>query len=370
MNQRARSLWHTGQVAAFCAAALLAIGLSQLGNEPALDVQLAALLLPVALLGIPHGALDYWLGQRVAQPRLGRYWPVVFLPLYLLIAGLVVLFWELTPVLSLAVFLLISWLHFGVDDTDYQTQSPSLRWLEILARGSVVISFPAAFHEHDVTLLFGYLTSVEAAPRLAAGCAGLAPLAAVALLACVFGHIRVALHQHYQARWGIALELTILALLFALAPPLLAFGVYFCLLHSLRQLLLSTDQQAGVQSLLGGLIRRTAPVTLATLCIAALAYLMMDNIELPEKLTQVIFIGLATLTVPHMLLAAVVARQRVKIKWMLLERIITMTGSIGGTHVPPVSAVSSATGLERRIRLCVDATAYRLKILRIKPGNH
>ncbi|NJN46545.1 MAG: beta-carotene 15,15'-dioxygenase, Brp/Blh family [Candidatus Competibacteraceae bacterium] len=308
MNQWIRTQWYVGQVTVFCVMALLAIGLNYLLNEPALEVQLVALALPVAILGIPHGALDYALGRRITRPRLGPYWPMVFLPLYLLIASLVVVLWGLMPAFSLAVFLLISWIHFGVSDTGCQEQLPALRWLEMLARGSVVISFPAAFHHHDVALLFGYLTPAEPAARLAAGCAWLAPFAIAALLTAMIRHIKVALAQQHKAHWCTVLELTMLALLFALAPPLLAFGVYFCALHSLRQLLLSTDQQAGVQSVLSGLIRQTAPVTAATLCIAIIAYMLMDSIELPEKLTQVLFIGLAALTVPHMMLTAVDAR--------------------------------------------------------------
>jgi Brp/Blh family beta-carotene 15,15'-monooxygenase len=288
--------------------ALLAIGLSLLLKEPTLDVQLAALLLPVALLGIPHGALDYGLGQRIARPHLGSYWPMVFLPLYLLIAAVVVVLWGLMPAISLAAFLLISWFHFGVSDTGCQEQSPSLRWLEILARGSVVISFPAAFYHHEVALLFGYLTPSEHAVKLAAVCAWFAPLAATALLACVAKHMMIATVQHNKAHWLTVLELMLLALLFALAPPLLAFGVYFCALHSLRQLLLSTSLQSSSQSVLGGLFRQTAPVTMATLCFALIAYMMMGSMVLSEKLTQIIFIGLAALTVPHMMLTTVDAR--------------------------------------------------------------
>lgn len=101
-------LWRLNAVggAAVCAVGLA--GLHGCGWEPPTSGYLGALGLGMAVVGIPHGALDAHLERRVADAR--------FYALYL--AGVFAVFacWWWSPGLALLLFLLYSAFHFGESD--------------------------------------------------------------------------------------------------------------------------------------------------------------------------------------------------------------------------------------------------------------
>lgn len=82
--------------------------------------------------------------------------------------------------------------------------------------------------------------------------------------------------------------------------PLLYFTVYFCLLHSPRHLF-ETARSIGLSSLVS-IARAAAPIVIATLVLAAVLWRLLPGASLDAQLLQIVFIGLACLTIPHMLL--------------------------------------------------------------------
>ena len=87
--------------------------------------------------------------------------------------------------------------------------------------------------------------------------------------------------------------------------PLIAFTIYFCFLHSIRHsisLITELDQE----SLMNGLlvfIKKAIPLTIlaAIFCLIGL-YFLNNNYNLDSAILKLIFIGLASLTFPHILL--------------------------------------------------------------------
>ena len=198
-------------------AAALVLGLSSGWPEPLQTL----LIVPLLLGGLIHGAVDL--------ARLSRLRFVSLIPaagIYLFVACLSLLCFVSYPVIGLAAILLVSAAHFGFSDTE---QPPGWRrWLDIVARGAVAIIIPIWLHPQDVGLVF-----VDIAGDDASGLVGtisqLGPLAifiaALAMLVQV-----TASNQAKSVEWGT------LILLFILAPPVLAFAVYFAFLHSARHL--------------------------------------------------------------------------------------------------------------------------------------
>jgi Brp/Blh family beta-carotene 15,15'-monooxygenase len=92
-----------------------------------------------------------------------------------------------------------------------------------------------------------------------------------------------------------------------LLHPLVFFTCYFALLHSPRHLL-ETAQGLGITSL-KRIYLVTLPVLLATLLLAGLAYWLLPPIGIAARVLRIVFIGLAALTVPHMLLDVAVDTQ-------------------------------------------------------------
>jgi Brp/Blh family beta-carotene 15,15'-monooxygenase len=97
-----------------------------------------------------------------------------------------------------------------------------------------------------------------------------------------------------------SIELLSVALLLTLAPPLFGFTLFFCGMHSARHVLRTRDySHAGtLRSLLGVALLPMA----VTASGVAVAWWLSDGVPLDIRLAQLLFVGLAALTVPHMIL--------------------------------------------------------------------
>ena len=274
-------LWQT---VAFAVCASLAIIL-EVAVDPGLALQLGLLAPLVAVLGLPHGGLDLPIAE-VLWPLRGWRGKLRFFAIYLgLVAGVIAV-WAVLPGIALAGFLAYSALHFS---GDWARAATPLRW----TGGVATIGAPALLHTTEVSALFAHL-----APTPAAGLS--ATIAAVAG-GLALGVLMAILILKPRARGQAAVEQIILWITAFVLPPLLFFVVYFCSLHSLRHF------DAAIRSVPSAgraLVMASGLSGLVT--VAALIFVLaMDAVELsagPQSPLQAIFIGLAALTVPHMLL--------------------------------------------------------------------
>lgn len=267
------------------------------------ETQVAVLAVLVALLGVPHGALD----AHVARASLGVRGPAR-LALYLLgyigLAGAVVALWLMAPMASLLAFLVISALHFSFD------WSGQTGVLGRLGFGFSVVCLPALLFEAEVEALFAILTGLGGVPgpsepltsepltsELLTGgslVAGMSMLAYPALVAMIWGAARA-------RRWPglLALEAGALLVMALTLSPLIYFTIYFCGLHSPRHLM-DTCQGLGIRTW-RQLLVMAAPATLATLAAAWVIGFQGVDLAPSEATVRILFIGLAALTVPHMI---------------------------------------------------------------------
>tara|TARA_A100001015_G_scaffold196875_1_gene219561 strand:+ start:85 stop:642 length:558 start_codon:yes stop_codon:yes gene_type:complete len=86
--------------------------------------------------------------------------------------------------------------------------------------------------------------------------------------------------------------------------PILAFTIYFCFLHSIRHSIsLIFELDKSLKSGLVKFIKKAIPLTAITSLAFLIAIFFLNNFyELNEAIYKVIFIGLASLTFPHILL--------------------------------------------------------------------
>ena len=121
-----------------------------------LVVQVSVIAVLVAVLGLPHGALDPVAARRVGL-WLTRTQLAGFAMAYALTAAAVIAVWILAPLASLVAFLLISAAHFG---GDWNSRDPfSLR----LTVGMGLLSMPALADERAVAELYVTLSGEDAA---------------------------------------------------------------------------------------------------------------------------------------------------------------------------------------------------------------
>ena len=87
--------------------------------------------------------------------------------------------------------------------------------------------------------------------------------------------------------------------------PLVAFTIYFCFLHSVRHsfgLIYEIDKE-NFYAGLNKFVKKTLPLTIITAILFVVSVYMLTNYYvLDDAILKVIFIGLASLTFPHILL--------------------------------------------------------------------
>ena len=109
------------------------------------------------------------------------------------------------------------------------------------------------------------------------------------------------------------IEILFLLIIFYLFDPLLSFAIYFCFFHTYKHL------KHLIKNIYLNLTNKKF-VIYSTLVFTAISwvgglgiiYYLVQNLSLYESILKVIFIGLAALTLPHMLLVDVVYRRRFK----------------------------------------------------------
>lgn len=231
-----------------------------------------------------------------------------FVFVYLLTMVVVLVAWHLHPTFSLGAFLALTYYHFSTGDALATPRMPhGLRVSEWVARGGVVLSFPAQFHRHEFQPLLGHRAPENGVRLLLHGLAAYAPIVGIAAAFCLLGSFRAYIQHRQTTDLARGVEIALLAVLFALLPALVAFTIHFRLLHSMRHMLrVATRTSAGsAMALWGRMLRVSLPLSLATLVLGAGAYTLISGWSFDAaNLMRVIFIGIASMTYPHVVVVS------------------------------------------------------------------
>lgn len=278
----------------FCLLALMTalVSVVFMPVDPQHELFLASLL--IVLLGVPHGALDPVFAQALPQIKSRASW-VVFVFLYLLLAALVVALWWFAPTLFLFAFLAVSVLHFSGD------LAAGANFFARLFYGGAAIVLPAALHAAELDRLFSLLTG----PQTAALVVTTLQFLAWPWLAALVVVVAVSARRDSF----LALEILAVSVLTFTASPLLGFTVFFCCMHSPRHILRT---QIYASLTLKRLTLVALPPMAAVLLAAAGGWFLLPDSHIDERILQFLFVVLAALTVPHMVL---VERVRFRDYW-------------------------------------------------------
>lgn len=283
----------------FSAGALLvALGTLALGRlSPQLELIVVAVL--ILVLGVPHGALDTIFAKELYGIRTLSGW-LQFSLLYLLLAALVVGLWLWQPGLFLLGFLAISAAHFSGDPLQ------GVPWPARLFYGGSVILLPTIGHAQEIGRLFGLLVGDATATPLV-------PWLRLLAWPWLVGLALASLWQTRHDFWT-ALEMAAAGILAIVAPPLVSFVVFFCGMHSTRHILrtMNFSGRSSWRYVAGAALLPMAGV----LAGSTLAWVFLRDTALDARVVQVVFVGLAALTVPHMVLV-----ERVRLSGWIREKI-------------------------------------------------
>lgn len=243
-----------------------------------------AALVAIVALGLPHGGLDLIELRQDPTVSVGSN---AILLVYLALLTATGLLWLAAPPIALAVFLMISVGHFAAEWREH------LPLPIALPAAGLLIAGPAAIHPQIVATLFGELARDAHVGQQLVDVLRLTAPPLVLILGC--GLLLGAPEGHV----GLSESAILLAITAAVVilPPLPAFALFFCLVHSPRHL-------AATASRLGLSLREAIARALPLTVLAVIGILMIWTAVGPRAYLPVpLFIALAVLTVPHMFTA-------------------------------------------------------------------
>ena len=264
-----------------------------------IDINLIICLFLILIIGISHGSLDNIKGRKLLK-IFGFKSEYIFYIIYLTISSLIILLWIIFPNTVLLIFLIVACYHFGKEDTVFFVNKEIL-FKEILYffKGSSVIIAPLLFHREETIEIFRALNFNIFENSLFSD--------TFLLIFLFLGLISSFFLSHKKdINFKILLMtdfLSILIINFFLSP-ILAFTLYFCFLHSIRHsITLIFELDKSLKNGFRKFIKKAIPLTLITGFTFIVAIYLLNNFyELNEAIYKVIFIGLASLTFPHILL--------------------------------------------------------------------
>jgi len=219
---------------------------------------------------------------------------------YILISLLIIFFWLLFPNTVLLLFLIVAAYHFGKEDTVFSFKrkfivSECLFFL----KGSAVIITPLLFQKDKTNEIFQILNFNFFESHIFTN------NFLITLLCLSFlSSLLISNKKNSDLKVLMIMDFFSLIILNLFLTPVLAFTIYFCFLHSIRHsitLIFELDKsfKAGFKKF----ISKAIPLTFVTGVVFLLAIYFLNNFyELDEAIYKVIFIGLASLTFPHILL--------------------------------------------------------------------
>jgi Brp/Blh family beta-carotene 15,15'-monooxygenase len=297
---------------------LAGLALSLLFGPLPTAARVAPLLVGGALVGLPHGAVD-WAAVGLARQGMPTVHESAAVGVvYAVLVPPVLAAWVLAPVPFAIAFVALTWAHWGQGDlhavgTVYRATlgGPVSRAVVGCCRGGLpmvvpLLAFPDAYRRFLRALVaplgvdpsFAWL----AAPSVRAGLG-------IAMLAMTAAALATARWDRRRTAAIRAIELGTLWATFLLVSPLVAVGLYFLAWHSVRHLarvwLLDGPSTAAIAAgtWTAPLVRLAAAATPPTLAALGLVWLLFLVVPVPPAsptgFAAVGLVAVAALTVPH-----------------------------------------------------------------------
>ncbi|MDA8822637.1 Brp/Blh family beta-carotene 15,15'-dioxygenase [Candidatus Pelagibacter bacterium] len=246
----------------------------------------------IATIGISHGALDNQKGKDIL-----KFFNIkkiqFFYITYIFSSAIIILSWIILPMFTLLLFLVVASYHFGKEDSVFKNR-PIKKFsnLFLLSKGLLVVLAPFYFHFNETKYIFEILNVdvIYINNNLLLG------LIALSLLS------NFIISKNFFLSLLDSCTIILLNLTFV---PLIAFTIYFCFLHSIRHsfTLINEIDKNNFKNGLINFSKKALPLTLLTGIIFLLSLFILNTYYLLNAaILKVVFIGLASLTFPHILL--------------------------------------------------------------------
>ena len=243
----------------------------------------------VIIFGLPHGALDTLVAKHY-KIYSNRKQFFMFYFLYIVCACTVFIGWNYFSIFSLYIFLLISGIHFSAD-----WKNTGLNKAEEFTLGFSLLNFPIIFHQKEVKIIYEFITNKESFY-------GLVELQLIVAYINLLLMIILLLRRFVDK--NILIQVLSIFIFSYILTPILFFITYFCFFHSIKNYneslnLLKKHQKSKVRSVI-------IFNTIITCLIGIFIFMFFFKEFSFKNINTIIFVGLAALTVPHMLLRIII----------------------------------------------------------------
>ena len=259
----------------------------------------------ILTIGISHGALDDQKGKKLIQLYNIKK-SYLFYLIYSMIGIGIIVFWLYFPTTSLIIFLIVASYHFGKEDMDFLIKNKNVSNLILyFLKGALIIIAPLSFHFTETVNIFKLLLIQNENFFLFLEFIETYQILSFTLLASLLVNIYFFINNFKVMNILIFIDFLSIIILNYFLSPLIAFTIYFCFLHSFRHSI-SLINELDINDFKNGayiFVKKALPLTLLTAAIyVVIIYILSNYYQLNEAILKVIFIGLASLTFPHILL--------------------------------------------------------------------
>ena len=252
----------------------------------------------ILILGVSHGALDNIKGRKLIKILKIKNISYFYL-VYIFIGLGIVLLWILFPQSLLLLFLIIASYHFGKEDSEFISKNQKQSFLLRTFKGSIIIVSPLLFNQNKTLEIFNSINFDLSNTLLVK-----TEFLVILLLLSFISNLILSFNKNYDEKSVLLMDFFSIITLNIFLNPLLAFTIYFCFLHSFRhsiKLIFELNKNFKIGIFL--FIKKALPLTFITGIIFIIALNFLNHeFKLNESVNMVIFIGLASLTFPHILL--------------------------------------------------------------------
>ena len=256
-------------------------------------------LFTILIIGISHGSLDNIKGTKLLK-LFGYKSSVLFYSIYLIISLSIIILWLILPNTVLLLFLIVAAFHFGKEDTVFAFKRRFfIPEILFFFKGSSVIIAPLLFQRDATNMIFKTLNFYVFESSIFND-----QFLMIILFLSFLSSIYISSNKDSDNKALMIMDFLSLIILNFFLTPVLAFTLYFCFLHSIRHsitLIFELDKffNAGLKKF----ISKAFPLTLITSIVFLITIYFLNNFyKLDEAIYKVVFIGLASLTFPHILL--------------------------------------------------------------------
>ena len=262
-------------------------------------------LLLILIIGVSHGSLDHIKGRKLLRIfQINNI--ITFYTSYFLLAVTIIILWVLSPTVVLIAFLIVASFHFGKEDTQFLIDNNSyLNQFLFFLKGSLVILAPLYFNFNETVSIFKLLLIENESFYQSLSIIENNNFLIIGIVLSALSSIILFFKKFELKKFTIFFDYFSIIIINMHFSPLIAFTIYFCFLHSIRHsisLMTELDQESLKNGLLV-FIKKATPLTILTsvFCLVGL-YFLNINYNFDSAILKLIFIGLASLTFPHILL--------------------------------------------------------------------